>query len=351
MAAGHKKTWSLIKRIVPAPLFNLASRLLPRPLKRLLSGAVDYAAGAAVERTLQERSAQKVAATRRRITASELEAHLRAIDFGSEPLVMVHSSLKALGFVEGGPSAVVSALTGVLVTEAGGTVAMPAISVQGTMYASLQAGTPFDARATPSGVGAITEVFRQTDGVRRSVHPTHSVCALGPRADWLVEAHHRCGSTFGKGSPYARLVEGDGWLCGLGVDLGPVTFYHVLEDTTEAFPFPVYTRDSPFTVRCIDDAGEEHALSVMAHDPAVSVSRIDTPNGLWIRRYITRVLEDEGVLTWHRVGDGKAWRIRASQMLAQLERLMERGVTIYSTAEQVRLIDHTRAADIDKELG
>ena len=51
-------------------------------------------------------------------------------------------------------------------------------------------------------------------------------------------------------SPLGRVLEADGYIMGLGTDLGPVTFYHVLEDLCgDSFPFPVYTPDSPVVVK------------------------------------------------------------------------------------------------------
>ena len=56
-------------------------------------------------------------------------------------------------------------------------------------------------------MGFVTEVFRRTPGVVRSIHPTHSVSALGPLARHLTEAHHRAPSVFGTGSPWQRFAD------------------------------------------------------------------------------------------------------------------------------------------------
>src|SRR5206468_365221 len=119
-----------------------------------------------------------------------------------------------------------------------------------------------------------------------SLHPTHSVAAVGPRASWLVDGHHLDTRAFGRYSPFGRLIEADGFILGLGIDLGPVTFYHVLEDLG-AFPTNVYTSDSPIAATCVDERGRRVELKVMAHDPVASVTRIDKPNGMAIRSYMT----------------------------------------------------------------
>ena len=41
----------------------------------------------------------------------------------------------------------------------------------------------FDVRRTPSQMGFVTALFRRRPNVVRSLHPTHSICALGPLAN------------------------------------------------------------------------------------------------------------------------------------------------------------------------
>ena len=82
---------------------------------------------------------------------------------------------------------------------------------------------------------------------------------VGPRAQWLTEAHHLDSHSFGAVSPLGRLIEADGFVLGIGVDLGPVTFFHTVEDLGD-FPFTVYTADSPLPAVCRDKDGRESML-------------------------------------------------------------------------------------------
>ncbi len=249
-------------------------------------------------------------------------------------VVFVHSSMSRLGFVDGGAETVVAALTDFIVGERHGTIAAPTFTMAGGMADTLRAGLTFDVRETPSGTGRITELLRRRPDARRSLHPTHSVAAVGPRADWLVADHHRDARAFGPLSPFARLIEADGFILGLGVDLGPVTFYHTVEDLGP-FPFRVYTEDLPLVAVCADEQGRRVEFPVMAHDPAASTTRIDRPNGTAIRAYMTEVFENAAGLTWHRIGDGRMWLVSAHRLYDCLDRLRERGITIYATAEEV----------------
>lgn len=334
MAPTRERTFRLIKAVVPPALLGCASRYLPSGVKRGVNRAIGVAGGP-VEALLRRRAEARIRASRPRVSRDALIADLEALALPAGSIVFVHSSLKALGYVEGGAATVVDALRTVIVDRGGGTLAMPTFTGSGGMYDTLRSGEVFCCRTSPSRVGAITELFRQQPGVRRSLHPTHSVAALGRQAEWLLEAHHRCVGAFGEGSPLARLLEAGGQLLGLGTSLGPVTFYHVLEDLRPDFPFRVYTPDSPIEAVCRDENGREVRLRVMAHDPTVSRTRIDRPEGEWIRRYVTDYLEAEGGLRWGKVGAGRAWTISARDMYRGLEALLAQGVTIYSTREQV----------------
>ena len=223
----------------------------------------------------------------------------------------------------------------------GGTLAMPAFTMTGTMYETLKSGPEFDVRETPTGMGKIAETLRRDKRSRRSIHPTHSVVALGARADWLVADHHHSPFAFDADSPLGRVLEADGYIMGLGTDLGPVTFYHVLEDLCgDSFPFPVYTPDSPVVREVTGWNGERLKVAVMAHSSVVSADRIDKPSGMGVRDYITRYLERDGGLRWITVGDGKAWVIRAADMFTCLECLMVKGITIYRDPDDAANAGH-----------
>jgi aminoglycoside 3-N-acetyltransferase len=309
------------------------NELLPAPVKAFVKALLRRAMPGFVTRAQQRRAEQRFAEGKRPIGRSEILADLRALPLPPGAVVIVHSSMSRLGYVEGGAATVAAALHTVIVSERNGTLAVPTFT-RGRMVDTLRSGEVFDVRTTPSATGRLTEIIRQTPGAVRSLHPTHAVAALGPRAVWLTEAHHRDSRSFGALSPFGRLIEADGFVLGLGIDLGPVTFVHTVEDLGE-FPIAVYTPDSPIPAVCRDAQGREVAVSVMAHDPAASATRIDRPNGVAIRAYMTAVFENFGDLKWYKIGDGRMWLIPARRYYECLEQLKERGITIYATEEAV----------------
>jgi aminoglycoside 3-N-acetyltransferase len=326
---SRKRVHQMIEATIPAPLLRAASRFLPAGVKRAVNAAIGSGGFALIEAGLARRSERRHAVGRRAVGREDLERDLTAAGLPDGAVAFVHSSLSRLGFVEGGAATVLAALRSTIVAR-GGTLAMPAFTMTGTMYETLKSDQPFDVRETPTGMGRIAETLRQDKQSRRSIHPTHSVVALGARAEWLVADHHHSPFAFDADSPLGRVLEADGFIMGLGTDLGPVTFYHVLEDLCgDSFPFPVYTPDSPIVREVTGWNGERLKVAVMAHSSKVSADRIDKPTGLAVRDYITRYLEREGGLRWITVGDGKAWVIRAADMFTCLECLMVQGITIY----------------------
>ena len=72
------------------------------------------------------------------------------------------------------------------------TLVMPAFVMGGRNYNASEyfQSRPFDVRRTPAETGLVTEIFRRTPNVLRSLHPTCSICALGPLAKELTTGHH-----------------------------------------------------------------------------------------------------------------------------------------------------------------
>lgn len=161
--------------------------------------------------------------------AAERIAHdLRDVGVQAGGLLLMHASLSALGWVPGGPATVIAGLRQALGPE--GTLCLPGLS-----YATVHAQHPvFDVRRTPVCVGAIPEYFRTMPGVQRSQCPTHSVCAIGPLAEELLDEHHLDDTPCGPRSPWRKLPQHGGALLFLGCGLGPNTSMHGIEEAAQS---------------------------------------------------------------------------------------------------------------------
>jgi aminoglycoside 3-N-acetyltransferase len=163
--------------------------------------------------------------TARPVTRESISRDLSRLGIGAGDVVFFHSSLKSLGWVEGGADAVVDAFIDVVGPE--GLVIVPTLTWCFANYGP--ARVPFDPAETPSRVGAISEALRRRPDAHRSAHPTHSIAGIGRRAEELVAGHDRT-STFGKDGPYRRYVEWSAKILFLGVDSTCNTTLHAIED-------------------------------------------------------------------------------------------------------------------------
>ena len=170
-------------------------------------------------------------------------------------IVLVHSSLSALGFVPGGAETVVAAMLDAVGPS--GTVVMPTH----TWEWMDQGERTFDVRATPSCVGIITEQFRKLPHAIRSLHPTHSVAAIGPMAAELMADHQKAASPCGEGTPYMRILE-QGQVLLLGVGLQYNTVFHTIEAMTQA-PYLLSDVADQFTI--LDEDGSSTFVSIRRH--------------------------------------------------------------------------------------
>ena len=191
---------------------------------------------------------------------TEMVSDLRALGVRPGGLLLVHSSLSSLGYVRGGREAVIRALTGALGRD--GTLVMPTHSWE----LMENGGRVFDSRETPSCVGAITELFRKMPGVQRSLHPTHSVAAIGPLARELIQDHQYAATPCGAGTPYEKLLNLDGQILFLGAKLDSNSAYHTIEALGQV---PYLMKPSQDYFSLIDATGQQTKRYVHRHEAAI----------------------------------------------------------------------------------
>jgi aminoglycoside 3-N-acetyltransferase len=182
-----------------------------------------------------------IARTPEPATVSSLTLELRDLGILEGTTLLVHSSLRAIGWVVGGEHAVVMALQQVLGDA--GTLVMPSFSsalsdpagwahppVPQAWFEAVRAEMPaFDPDMTPTrDMGAIVDCFRSQRDVLRSNHPSDSFCARGPLAAHILD-DHSLSTGFGERSPLARLYDLDASILLLGVAHESNTSFHLAE--------------------------------------------------------------------------------------------------------------------------
>ncbi|MBN1219280.1 MAG: AAC(3) family N-acetyltransferase [Anaerolineae bacterium] len=175
------------------------------------------------------------------VTIQSLMDDFTALGVERGMIVLFHSSLSALGWVCGGPVAVILALENVLETT--GTLVMPTHSgdlsdpanwenppVPEPWWEIIRETMPvYSPDLTPTrGMGVIPECFRKQPGVVRSGHPQVSFAAWGARAKEIV-LDHQIDFGLGDNSPLGKIYRLGGYVLLLGVGHGSNTSLHLAE--------------------------------------------------------------------------------------------------------------------------
>ncbi len=142
-------------------------------------------------------------------TRQELTAGFQQIPLTPSRVVMLHSSYKALGGVQGGAETVIDALLDWVGPH--GTLLFPNFNFQ-----SWTENHYFDVKETPSHMGIIGELARFRPEAIRSPHPMFSFAALGNRK----EAFQDCQDVeaYGPNSAFALFHQLDGMIVSIGLE-------------------------------------------------------------------------------------------------------------------------------------
>ncbi|NLT41155.1 MAG: AAC(3) family N-acetyltransferase [Anaerolineae bacterium] len=176
-----------------------------------------------------EKGDPNVSVTAADVTRALAEAGVRLGD-----TVLFHSSLSSMGTVSGGAEAVIDGFLAAVGPT--GTVAVPTLC-NWPPGEEAQVFPRWDPARSPSYVGRISDTLWRRPEARRSDHATHSVAAIGARADELTARHgdrgHRPGPfgerAFAADSPWQRLVDGNAAYAFIGVTMQVATAVHLVE--------------------------------------------------------------------------------------------------------------------------
>lgn len=201
---------------------------------------------------------------------SDLQNALWELGIREGDTICVHSQLYSLGMAAMPREEYLSRIIKVLKEAVGenGTIIMPAFSYS---FCKKQV---FDVQESRSTVGLLTEFFRNSEDVSRTVHPIFSFSVWGRRKEEFLDIS---ADAFSMKSVYGKMIESNDKMVLLGADKG-YTIYYLAEErvgVSHRFfkSFSGIIRDGkreyewtvPYYVRYLDKRSEENPQSVSAY--------------------------------------------------------------------------------------
>lgn len=239
------------------------------------------------------------------LTHDQLTQEFHSLGVMPGDTLLVHSSYKSLGGVEGGPQTVIDALLHTL--GANGTLIMP------TFNFDFCKGAPWDVRETPSHMGIITELVRKDPRCQRVFHPIYSFAVIGAQAEFLTAERYK--SSYERKSLFGKLRQLDGKIMVIGLSYNDsMTFFHHVEELEGVD----YRYLKTFTGRVTDENGQtyEDSFQMLVRDLDQGVETMVDPMGA--------LAEEAGLITVRQIGAAKVSLMNANQIYEFAAREMRR---------------------------
>lgn len=222
------------------------------------------------ERELKELKESIDRAKRTLVSKDEFRAAISKFNIDSD--VLLHTSMTHIGRIDGGPKFIGDCVMEI-VGVPDNTLLVSALPYRGSFKEYLSYTDTFDVRTAPIAMGNVNEYLSRIKEAKRSVHPTHSVIAIGKNAADYVNGHNLDATPFSINSPYFKLLKNNGYVMLLGASLNNFTFVHVVEDMLgTANPVNPYYR-KVYSVDCIDQDGKHSIVKTRVHNPFWGIFR------------------------------------------------------------------------------
>lgn len=153
----------------------------------------------------------------------QLKDQLESMGLKGDETILIHSSMKSIGEVDGGADTVLDAW---MEYFKDGLLLLPTHT-----WKTVNADNPvYNPQTTPSCVGLLTNMFMKRDGVIRSLHPTHSMAGYGKSAAEYLAGEEYNNTPCTPGGCYDRLKDAGGKVLLVGVGHERNTYIHSVEE-------------------------------------------------------------------------------------------------------------------------
>ena len=213
--------------------------------------------------------------------------------------ILVHSSFKSFGRIDGGPQTVIDAILNTISSE--GTLIVP------TYNWDFCSGESFDINQTPSKCGIISELVRKNPKSRRVLHRIYSHSVIGKLKDEIGEMRYK--SSFGKDSVFGKLRELHGKIMIIGLPfILSNTFGHHVEEVLGVD----YRFLKEFHGKIIDENGKEYVDNFF-----MNVKPLDGTQETHFDDF-EKLMDSEKITIIKKIGDSTVKLMDANQVFDRL---------------------------------
>lgn len=220
-------------------------------------------------------------------TKEQLISQLEIMGIEKTDTVVIHTSMKAIGMVEGGADTVIDAFCEHL---SEGLFIVPTHS-----WDNVHSEQPvFDVKNTESCLGALPNcALKRKDGMR-SLHPTHSVWAYGKNAKEFIKGEENVTSPAPVGSVWARLGDVGAKILLIGVGNDKNTFIHSVDELAS---LPDRLNPAGYKTTIIDENGRQFVGQMHGH----KCSKCDDVSKFYVN--FDNAFTELGVQTFGKLGN------------------------------------------------
>lgn len=158
-------------------------------------------------------------------TKADILKQLEQLSVAKGKIVTVHTSLKAVGEIDGGGDALLDALIEYF-TQDGGLLCVPTHTWDSDVY---------DLRTAQSCIGVLPRLAAAHPDALRTLHPTHSMAVFGDKkkAVEFVKNEVWVDTPANPDGCYGKICEQDGYVLLIGVGHDKNTYLHCVEEMLE----------------------------------------------------------------------------------------------------------------------
>ncbi len=177
-------------------------------------------------------------------TKEKIVQQLAEMQAPKNSVVLVHSSLRRIGEIEGGAEGLIDALRSYICAD-GGLLCIPTHT-----WANLgkEGVITLDMISGDTCIGTLPNIAAKHPDAHRSLHPTHSMAVFGDQAENFISGEERCTTPTPPDSCYGKIYDADGYILLVGVGHNRNTYLHCVEEMLnvpnrlDAEPRPVSIR-------------------------------------------------------------------------------------------------------------